>query len=84
MEQRKFQFSGGESDGKVKAQKTTSVKGKTLKVLVKKNFDIKNLVLDTDEFKGYIGMQTVINHNVVNYQNWFVKGGFYTNSIESF
>jgi len=74
-----------ERKGKVKATSLLeSLKGKNLKKLVKDNIDTANSVLMTDEFRGYLTMNKIIEHRVVNHQDWYVNGNNHTNGIESF
>jgi transposase-like protein len=72
--------------GKVKAEviKDRKLNNKTLSNLVRKNVDIGNAVLFTDEYTGYIGISTFMEHKTVNHQKWYVDGNVHTNSIESF
>jgi transposase-like protein len=58
--------------------------GKNLKMLVRKNVDIENSTLITDEYKGYIGIQTIMPHKVVDHSVWYVDGDSHTNTVESF
>lgn len=75
-----------ERGGKVKAEviKSKKLTSKTLSSLVRKNVDTANAVLFTDEYKGYIGISTFMEHKTVNHQKWYVDGDVHTNSIESF
>lgn len=57
---------------------------KNLKMLVRKNVDIENSTLITDEYKGYIGIQTLMPHMVVDHSIWYVNGDAHTNTVESF
>lgn len=41
-------------------------------------------MLITDEFKGYLGIETIIDHGVVEHKKWFVDGLLHTNGIEGF
>jgi len=72
--------------GKVKAEvvKDRKLNNKTLSSLVRKNVDTNNSVLFTDEYTGYIGISTFMEHKTVNHQQWYVDGDVHTNSIESF
>jgi len=58
--------------------------GKNLKMLVRKNVDIENSTLITDEYRGYIGIQTIMPHKVVDHSVWYVNGDAHTNTVESF
>jgi len=75
-----------ERGGKVKAEMVKGQKlgSKTLSSLVRKNVDITNSVLYTDEYRGYIGISKFMTHETVNHQEWYVNGDIHTNSIESF
>jgi len=75
-----------ERGGKVRAQvvKNEKLSKKTLESLVRKNVDTENSVLMTDEYKGYLGIDTFMEHKVIRHQKWYVDGDIYTNSIESF
>jgi len=57
---------------------------KNLNALVRGNVDIKNSVLFTDEYKGYIGIKKFMPHKVVDHTVWYVDGDKHTNTIESF
>lgn len=75
-----------ERGGNVKAEifKKDKLKAKNLSSLVRKNVDIYNTVLMTDEYKGYLGIKHFMPHKVINHQHWYVNGDIHTNSIESF
>ena len=75
-----------ERNGKVKAKaiKNHKLDHKTLKALVRANVDTSNTTLITDEYKGYIGMGRIVNHEVVNHQAWYVDGYKHTNNMEGF
>ena len=75
-----------ERNGKVKAKaiKNHKLDHKTLKALVRANVDTSNTTLITDEYRGYIGMGRIVNHEVVNHQAWYVDGYKHTNNIEGF
>jgi len=72
--------------GKVKAEviKNRKLDRKNLKSLVRKNIDTKNSTLFTDEFRGYLGIKTMMPHKVVDHTKWYVDGDIHTNTIESF
>lgn len=61
-----------------------SLKAKTLNSLVRRNIDIDNSTLITDEFKGYLGVKRIMDHRVVDHTVWYVDGDIHTNTIESF
>lgn len=58
--------------------------GRNLKMLVRKNVDISNATLITDEYRGYLGIQNIMPHKVVDHSVWYVNGDVHTNTIESF
>jgi len=72
--------------GKVKAEvfKHKRLTARNLKSLVRKNVDMKNTTLMTDEYKGYIGMSRLLPHKVVDHTKWYVDGDKHTNTMESF
>lgn len=53
-----------ETNGKIKAEifKNKTMTAKNLNALVRKNVDVKNSVLMTDAFRGYLGIKTMIPH----------------------
>ena len=75
-----------ERKGRVKAEvfKNKPLSSKNLKALVRRNVDIKNSTLMTDEYKGYLGMKTMMDHKTVDHSVWYVNGDIHTNTIESF
>jgi transposase-like protein len=75
-----------ERGGRVKAEvmKDKGLTAKRLFTLVRKNVDIKNTTLMTDEYKGYLGIKWFMDHKTVNHQVWYVDGDTHTNTIESF
>lgn len=75
-----------ERGGKVKAEivKKGSLKAKCLSALVRKNVDIRNATLITDDYKGYLGIKKFMPHKTINHQIWYVDGDIHTNTIESF
>jgi transposase-like protein len=52
--------------------------------LVRRNIDITNSILVTDEFSGYIGTKSGMPHETINHAVWHVAGFKHTNNIESF
>jgi len=72
--------------GKVKASNIAKdkLKGKDLKELVRAGVDIENATLITDEYRGYMTMNRIINHLKINHSFEFANGAIHTNSIESF
>lgn len=75
-----------EREGKIKTEVVGKGKlnSKNLKMLVRKNVDIQNAILITDEYKGYLGIQTLMPHKVVDHSVWYVNGDAHTNTVESF
>jgi transposase-like protein len=76
-----------ERGGNVSAHviKNRSLKSKNLSALVRSHFDIDNAILLTDEYSGYVGIKSFMEHRTVNHQAWYVADdGTHTNSIESF
>jgi hypothetical protein len=53
-------------------------------MLVRRNVDIKNATLITDEYSGYIGIQRLMPHKIVDHSVWYVNGDAHTNTVESF
>jgi hypothetical protein len=52
---------------------------------VRRHVDIKNAVLFTDQYQGYVGIKVFMDHQIVNHARWYVADdGTHTNSIESF
>jgi len=75
-----------ERQGRVKA-KVVKKEGLTIKKLtslVRRNVDISNATLITDEFSGYMGLQRIMPFKTVNHKVWYVNGEAHTNTIESF
>ena len=72
--------------GKIKVEviKNRKLDSKRLKSLVRKNVDIENSTLFTDEYKGYLGIKTMMPHKVIDHSKWYVDGDVHTNTIESF
>lgn len=75
-----------ERGGSVKASvaKKGDLSMKNLASLVRKSIDTENSTLITDEYSGYLGIKTFMNHETVNHKVWYVDGNNHTNSIESF
>jgi transposase-like protein len=75
-----------ERDGRVKAEsfKHKKLNIKSLNALVRRNVDIENATLITDEYKGYLGIKRFMPHRVVDHTVWYVDGDKHTNTIESF
>jgi transposase-like protein len=75
-----------ERNGSVRAKvmKKEKLNGKNLKALVRNHIDTVNATLITDEYKGYLGIQKIVAHQVTNHTLWYVDGNKHTNNIESF
>lgn len=75
-----------ERGGKVKVQLADNggLKAKKISAFVRKNVDIDNSTLMTDEFKGYLGIKHFMEHKTVEHTLDYVNGEIHTNSIESF
>jgi transposase-like protein len=75
-----------EREGKVKIEHVskTMLNNKGLLAFVRKNMDIAETLLVTDEYKGYNKMNDKIAHYSVNHSREYVKGDIHTNTIESF
>ncbi len=75
-----------ERGGKVKCQvvKKEDLKANRLKALVRRNVDISNSTLITDEFGGYHYINEMMPHKIVVHSRWYVDGDVHTNNIESF
>jgi len=75
-----------ERGGKVKAKvsRKEELTANKLSSLVRRNIDISNAILMTDEYKGYLRMSSFIEHKAINHQEWYVDGETHTNNIESF
>ena len=75
-----------ERKGRVKAEvmRHKKLNSKNLKSLIRRNVDITDTTLITDEYKGYIGIQKIMSHKIVDHTVWYVDGDTHTNTIESF
>ena len=73
-----------ERDGSVKAYVSKRIDGLRLSQLIRKNVDIKNALLITDEFKGYNRMKKILPHLRINHSETYCIGEIHTNTIESF
>ena len=75
-----------ERGGRVKAgvAKKDSLTISKLSALVRRNVDIPNTVLITDEYKGYLGIKHFMPHETVVHSHWYVDGFRHTNNMESF
>ena len=74
-----------ERGGRIRARVTKDAKQRTLETLVRENIDTKNTVLMTDQWSGYLHMSRMVDHRVVNHNDWYVTpDGISTNSVETF
>lgn len=76
-----------ERGGKVRAEVVSkkNLRAKGLSALVRRNVDVANSTLITNEYGGYVGIKTFMPHQTVNHRVWYVSAdGTHTNSIESF
>lgn len=75
-----------ERNGEIKAQvvKKENLTKMKLSSLVRSCVDVKNAILITDEYRGYLGISRFMEHKTINHQVWYVDGDVHTNSIESF
>jgi len=75
-----------ERGGKVRAKvmKKKGLSAKKLTSLVRRNVDISNATLITDEYKGYLGIKHIMPHKTIDHSYWYVNGDVHTNNIESF
>ena len=67
-----------------KAVDKDKMKGRHLRSFVRDRVDTKQARLMTDEYKGYLGMDKVLPHDVIKHDEWYVSGDIHTNSIEGF
>lgn len=70
--------------GKVVAQPSDKVTGKTLKAFLKQFVDTDDSVLVTDEYSGYNRMGEWIPHFTINHTIAYAQGLIHTNTIEGF
>jgi len=75
-----------ERGGNVKAQSVAKNELNFLDFLkiIRKNINVAESLLVTDEYKAYNRMNKVIQHYSVNHSKEYVKGDIHTNTIESF
>jgi transposase-like protein len=75
-----------ERGGKIRAKvmKKEGLSAKKLTSLVRRNVDVSNATLITDEYKGYLGIKHIMPHKTVDHTYWYVNGDIHTNNIESF
>ena len=75
-----------ERNGNIKARivRKDQLQARKLQNLVRRNVDITNTTLITDEFKGYIRIKQMMPHKTINHNVWYVDGDIHTNTIDSF
>lgn len=75
-----------EREGSVKTQVTSKdeLKFKDFLKMVKKNINIAETLLVTDEYKAYNNMGKTIAHYNINHSYEYARGDIHTNTIESF
>jgi transposase-like protein len=75
-----------ERGGNVKAKSVTKNELNFMDFLkmIRKNINVAESLLVTDEYKAYKRMNKVIPHYSVNHSKEYVKGDIHTNTIESF
>ena len=73
-----------ERGGRVVARTATSLSGKALLKFIKDNVEPAGSLLMTDEWKGYNGVKSFMQHSVVNHSTAYVDGSIHTNTIEGF
>ena len=75
-----------ERKGNVKVEQVSKMmlNAKGLLAFVRKNMDIAETLLVTNEYTGYNKMNDKIAHYSVNHSKEYVKGDIHTNTIESF
>ncbi len=75
-----------ERGGDVRAEviKKDKLNAKSLSALVRRNVDISDTTLITDEYGGYVGIKKFMPHKTINHQVWYVDGKIHTNTIEGF
>jgi hypothetical protein len=64
--------------------KKEGLSAKKLTSLVRRNVDVSNATLITDQFEGYLGIKKIMPHKTVDHSVWYVNGDAHTNNIESF
>jgi len=75
-----------ERGGNVKVEQVSKMmlNAKGLLAFVRKNIDIAETILVTDEYKAYSKMNNTMAHLKVNHSYEYVNGDIHTNTIESF
>lgn len=75
-----------ERKGRVKAKSVSKAELRAfgLENLVRRNVDVDNSVLITDEYRGYSGMKNLLPHRTINHQAAYADCLIHTNCIEGF
>ena len=75
-----------ERNGNVKAKSTSKfeLKFADFLKLIRKNVNIAESLLVTDEYTGYNKMNSILPHLTINHSKEYAKGDIHTNTIESF
>lgn len=75
-----------ERGGRVKAyvQEKYLLRGEGLANLVKRNVDLDNSMVITDEYTGYSKFSKIVRHKTINHSERYVDCLVHTNTIESF
>ena len=75
-----------ERGGNVKAKATSKfeLKFADFLKLIKKNVNIAESLLVTDEYTGYNKMKDIVAHETINHSYEYARGDIHTNTIESF
>ncbi len=73
-----------ERGGKVKAKVVKKVNSSQLRKLVRRDINLPESTLITDQFKGYLNVSRIVEHKVINHSKSYCDGEIHTNSIEGF
>ncbi|MDE0071701.1 MAG: IS1595 family transposase [Caldilineaceae bacterium] len=71
-------------DGKVVAEPSDRVTGKTLQAFLQRHVDGEDSILITDEFPAYRRMNEWVEHMTINHAISYAEGLIHTNTIEGF
>lgn len=75
-----------ERKGNIKIEQVSKMmlNSKGLLAFIRKNVDINETILVTDEYKAYNNMSKTLTHYSINHSYEYAKGDIHTNTIESF
>jgi len=73
-----------ERGGKVVANITTNLTGRTILNFIQKHVNMTDSELMTDEFRGYQRVGQEMKHSIINHKEKYVDGDVHTNTIEGF